>query len=160
MTAYPPVLDDCGIDEKTFLAFLEDFNEICESSPDFDAVNLATMDVRLEPGTNPMVVSIDVPAAVIYAKATQTEQQKSLFLSLANSQLFEPRGLFALVTTFSPDQHSNVVQVDISSPPNRTAEGVQSRRASSTPRGGCPADTTYIVKGTRGRALKSVRYYL
>jgi hypothetical protein len=30
MTAYPPVLDDCGIDEKTFLAFLEDFNEICE----------------------------------------------------------------------------------------------------------------------------------
>jgi hypothetical protein len=30
MTAYPPVLDDCGIDETTFLAFLEDFNEICE----------------------------------------------------------------------------------------------------------------------------------
>lgn len=54
-----------------------------------------------------------------------------------NTELFEPRGLFAMVMTFKPEEHSKSVSVDTSS---SSAAVVQGLRASRT---GDVSDTTY-----------------
>ncbi|KAF7877173.1 hypothetical protein EAF04_000858 [Stromatinia cepivora] len=102
--AYSPELAGCGIDQITFLDFIDDFNEAHKSSPYLDAVNVAVQGVGFAPGIAPMVVSMVVPIAVKAAKGYQTQRQSSSFLDRANAELFIPHGLFAMVLTFKPNQ--------------------------------------------------------
>ncbi|QSZ32225.1 hypothetical protein DSL72_001798 [Monilinia vaccinii-corymbosi] len=102
--AYPPDLADYGIDQHTFLEFVDDFNEAHKASPYLDAVNVAAQGVGFAPGITPMVVSMVVPIAVRAAKCYQTQRQSASFLDRANSDLFIPHGLFAMVLVFKPDQ--------------------------------------------------------
>jgi hypothetical protein len=71
--AYAPTLQDCGIDQATFINFLESFNEASKSSAALDVVNVAAFGVGFAPGITPMIVSMVVPAAVRVAKTKQTE---------------------------------------------------------------------------------------
>ncbi|KAM0316370.1 hypothetical protein ACHAO8_003151 [Botrytis cinerea] len=105
--AYSPELADCGIDQDTFLDFIDDFNEAHKASPYLDAVNVAAQGVGFAPGISPMIVSMVVPIAVRAAKGYQTQRQSSSFLDQANTNLFVPHGLFAMVLTFKPDQTQN-----------------------------------------------------
>ncbi|CAD6446038.1 b9ebadb1-6125-4a64-b8c0-a1a5ee814530 [Sclerotinia trifoliorum] len=102
--AYSPELACCGIDQMTFLEFIDDFNEAHKSSPYLDAVNVAAQGVGFAPGISPMVVSMVVPIAVRAAKGYQTQRQSTSFLDRANTDLFIPHGLFAMVLTFKPNQ--------------------------------------------------------
>ncbi|ESZ99551.1 hypothetical protein SBOR_0116 [Sclerotinia borealis F-4128] len=102
--AYSLELADCGIDEDTFLDFIDDFNEAHKASPYLDAVNVAAQGVGFAPGITPMVVSMVVPIAVRAAKGYQTQRQSTSFLDRANAELFIPHGLFAMVLTFKPSQ--------------------------------------------------------
>ncbi|APA08907.1 predicted protein [Sclerotinia sclerotiorum 1980 UF-70] len=102
--AYSPELADCGIDQMTFIKFIDDFNEAHKSSPYLDAVNVAAQGVGFAPGIAPMVVSMVVPIAVKAAKGYQTQRQSTSFLDQANTELFIPHGLFAMVLTFKPNQ--------------------------------------------------------
>ncbi|KAI9642503.1 hypothetical protein NHQ30_009308 [Ciborinia camelliae] len=102
--AYSPELANCGIDQHTFLEFIDEFNEAHKASPYLDAVNVAAQGAGFAPGIAPMVVSMVVPIAVKVAKGYQTQRQSSSFLDRANAELFIPHGLFAMVLTFKPDQ--------------------------------------------------------
>ncbi|KAF7926641.1 uncharacterized protein EAE97_010150 [Botrytis byssoidea] len=105
--AYSLELAGCGIDQDTFLDFIDDFNEAHKASPYLDAVNVAAQGVGFAPGISPMVVSMVVPIAVRAAKGYQTQRQSSSFLDRANKNLFVPHGLFAMVLTFKPEQTQN-----------------------------------------------------
>ncbi|KAF5867918.1 uncharacterized protein Bfra_007114oa [Botrytis fragariae] len=105
--AYSLELAGCGIDQDTFLDFIDDFNEAHKASPYLDAVNVAAQGVGFAPGISPMIVSMVVPIAVRAAKGYQTQRQSSSFLDRANTNLFVPHGLFAMVLTFQPDQTRN-----------------------------------------------------
>ncbi|MCJ1283117.1 hypothetical protein MMC26_002444 [Xylographa opegraphella] len=120
--AYAPALMDCGIDQAEFISFIDSFNEASKSSPYLDVVNIAALGVGFAPGITPIVVSIAVPVAVRFAKQAQTKQQSNSYLDKANTQLFAPRGLFALVMTFKPDQKSQIVNVDTSSPSSQAMQ--------------------------------------
>ncbi|THV50418.1 hypothetical protein BGAL_0151g00140 [Botrytis galanthina] len=105
--AYSLELAGCGIDQDTFLDFIDDFNEAHKASPYLDAVNVAAQGVGFAPGISPMIVSMVVPIAVRAAKGYQTQRQSSSFLDRANKNLFVPHGLFAMVLTFKPEQTQN-----------------------------------------------------
>ncbi|KAF7959491.1 hypothetical protein EAE96_001107 [Botrytis aclada] len=106
--AYSQELASCGINQDTFLDFIDDFNEAHKASPYLDAVNVAAQGVGFAPGISPMIVSMVVPIAVRAAKGYQTQRQSSSFLDKANTNLFVPHGLFAMVLTFKPEQTQNL----------------------------------------------------
>ncbi|PQE31779.1 fad binding domain protein [Rutstroemia sp. NJR-2017a WRK4] len=104
LRAYAPALGDCGIDQHTFLDFIDEFNEAHKSSPYLDAVNVTAQGVGFAPGIAPLVVSITVPIAVQAAKGYQTKRQSASFLDRANERIFKPRGLFAMILTYKPSR--------------------------------------------------------
>ncbi|KAM3071780.1 hypothetical protein ACMFMG_009640 [Clarireedia jacksonii] len=107
LRAYAPALGDCGIDQETFLDFIDAFNEAHKSSLYLDAINVAAQGVGFAPGIAPLVVSITVPIAVQAAKGYQTKRQSTSFLDRANEQIFKPHGLFAMVLIYNPSQAQN-----------------------------------------------------
>lgn len=101
--AYPPILaETSGIDQQTFLDFLEDFDRASKASPVYDVINIACMSVGW---INPiaMGVSIAVQVAAGTAKEMQTRYKRNTFLDEMNETLFKPRGLFCMLMAFQPD---------------------------------------------------------
>ncbi|KFZ02940.1 hypothetical protein V502_11374 [Pseudogymnoascus sp. VKM F-4520 (FW-2644)] len=110
--AYAPALEGCGIDQETFLSFIESFNRESQSSPYLDAVNVAALGVGFAPGIAPMVISTALPIAVKYAKQSQTNHKTKTYLDRMNEELFVPHGLFAMVMTYKPEQSSAIVNTN------------------------------------------------
>jgi hypothetical protein len=69
--AYAPVLEDCGIDQATFLEFLKTFQESCKADKWLQVVNLSAGIVGLVPGPITMGVSMAVQFAVGVAMELQ-----------------------------------------------------------------------------------------
>jgi hypothetical protein len=131
--AYAPVLNECGIDEASFIDFIIKFNYSCEASPVLDAVNLGAFAVGFAPGVAPMVVSMAVPVAVQVAKGAQTKTQSASYLRKANAEIFEPRGLVAFVTTWEPNQASQVVTMNTQTAREQDPCGPQLQLPASAP---------------------------
>ncbi|KAG4438244.1 hypothetical protein IFR05_006272 [Cadophora sp. M221] len=113
--AYAPALMGAGIDEVTFLDFIDRFNEESKASPYLHVVNVAGAGVGFLPGITPMIVSMAVPVAVQAAKKAQSSHQTESYLDKMNKSLFEPHGLYAIVMTYNPQQIGDVVNIDVSS---------------------------------------------
>jgi hypothetical protein len=69
--AYAPVLNDCGIDEATFLDFLKSFHAACKADPWLQVVNMAAMAAGFVPNPIAMGVTIAVQFAVGVAMEVQ-----------------------------------------------------------------------------------------
>ncbi|KFY01473.1 hypothetical protein V490_00897 [Pseudogymnoascus sp. VKM F-3557] len=110
--AYAPALEDCGIDQETFLLFIESFNRESQSSPYLDAVNVAALGVGFAPGLAPIIVSTALPIAVNYAKQSQTNHKTKTYLDKMNDELFVPHGLFAMVMTYKPEQSGAIINTN------------------------------------------------
>lgn len=116
---YAPILDECtGIDQKTFIDFLESFDKASKASPVFDVVNLAALGVGLIPSPITgltMGVSIAVQFASNTGKEIQSRFRRNTYLDNINEQLFKPRGLYCMIMTFKPDNpFDRVVEVNVS----------------------------------------------
>lgn len=131
--AYAPSLENCGIDQQMFLDFILKFNKACETSPVLDVVNLAAFGVGFAPGIAPMIVSTVVPIAVQAAKHYQTKVQSSNYIKKANDEIFEPRGLFAMMTVIKPGQKSQIISMNIQSSSADTSSGDQFEFPPSAP---------------------------
>lgn len=73
--AYAPVLEDCGIDQATFLEFLKTFHTASKSSPWLQVVNIAAAGAGLAPSAIAMGVSIAIQFAVGVAMEVQTRSR-------------------------------------------------------------------------------------
>ncbi|KAK0104983.1 hypothetical protein ONS95_004647 [Cadophora gregata] len=113
--AYAPALMGAGIDEVTFLDFIDRFNEESKASPYFHVVNVAGAGVGFLPGITPMIVSMAVPVAVQVAKQAQSNHQTQSYLDKMNTKLFVPHGLYAIIMTYKPQQTGDMLNVDVSS---------------------------------------------
>jgi hypothetical protein len=78
--AYAPVLEDCGIDQATFLDFLKTFHQACKESPWLQVVNIAASGAGMVPSPIAMGVSIAVQFAVGVAMEVQRRTRYALFL--------------------------------------------------------------------------------
>ncbi|ETN43383.1 uncharacterized protein HMPREF1541_02542 [Cyphellophora europaea CBS 101466] len=102
--AYPPILlETSGIDQKTFLDFLEDFDKASKASPVFDVINLACFAVGFIPNPIAMAVTTAVQVASRTAQEMQSRYRRNGYLDQINESFFKPRGLFCMIMTFKPD---------------------------------------------------------
>lgn len=69
--AYAPVLEDCGIDQATFLDFLKTFHQSSREDPWLNVVNIAAAAAGMAPSAIAMGVSIAVQFAVGVAMEVQ-----------------------------------------------------------------------------------------
>jgi hypothetical protein len=124
--AYAPALLDCGISQPVFLDFLDAFNNASKGSPYLDAINVAAMGAGFAPGITPMVISMAVPIGVRMAKDAQTKSQSNAYLAKANTELFAPHGLLAMVMTWNPVNQQQADTLD-------TTNGLQQELPPSSP---------------------------
>jgi hypothetical protein len=101
--AYAPLLGQSGIDEPTFLSFLNALDASAKTSPVFDVINLACFAVGFIPNPIAMGVTIAVQTVSRTAQELQSRTRRNTFLDEINAQLFMPKGLYCMIMTFQPD---------------------------------------------------------
>lgn len=102
--AYAPVLADVGIDQATFLDFMDTFNKVAEPNQWIYAINLAGL-AGLSMPAEPIMMLVDVAAHVITETIMEVQSRfkSNKFLDHLNAEFFAPRGLLCFVATWKPD---------------------------------------------------------
>lgn len=98
--AYAPVLENCGIDQGTWMDFLETFHKASQASPIFGGILVAGHLVGYVPSVSAMVASMLIQAAATGAIVLHLRSRTNSFLDEVNQYFFRPRGLFALLIKY------------------------------------------------------------
>ncbi|RAL64631.1 hypothetical protein DID88_001664 [Monilinia fructigena] len=118
--AYAPVLNDCGINQETFMDFLVGFEASIKASPYFYVINLAVAASVMAEG---LAIA---PSIIVHAAAFANE-----YLDGMNAKLFRPHGLYAMLMTWkparSPSSQTLVSAVDMN---NKIVTSVAAREVS------------------------------
>ncbi|KAI7361094.1 hypothetical protein KC336_g21879, partial [Hortaea werneckii] len=101
--AYAPVLDDCGIDQETFLKFLDNFQKSSHASPVFKVIQVSAGIAGFAPSVIAMAVTTAVQIAAGFGEEIQSRQRTNHFLDRMNDGLFRPAGLFAFIMKYKTD---------------------------------------------------------
>ncbi|PQE19357.1 FAD binding domain protein [Rutstroemia sp. NJR-2017a BVV2] len=114
--AYAPVLDDCGIDQTTFIDFLKGFEGAIKASPYFNVVNiaaalstLAAAGAATVPSAIIHVAAIAVHVSIEAGRRAYMSNAQNKYLDTMNTTLFKPHGLYAMLMTWKPDPHSSSI---------------------------------------------------
>ncbi|KAH8666541.1 hypothetical protein BX600DRAFT_275017 [Xylariales sp. PMI_506] len=146
--AYSPILqEDVGIDQPTFLEFIDGLNKALEPSPWIQAVNLAA----LAASAAPMGISMAVSAAVMMltkaADEVHSRHKTNKFLDRMNGEFFQPRGLICLVMTWKPESAGQMItDVEFNSHIAMVAAAAAAAGSSSFPGGSSSKSTMASVK--------------
>ena len=98
--AYAPLLENCGIDQATWMDFLETFHKASQASPIFGGILIAGHLVGYVPSVSAMVASMLMQAAATGAIVLHSRSRTNSFLDQVNQYFFRPRGLFALLIKY------------------------------------------------------------
>ncbi|KAK4900352.1 hypothetical protein LTR27_002577 [Elasticomyces elasticus] len=104
--AYAPVLEDCGINEATFIAFLDDFYESTQVSCLFTVIQITAIVAGFTPDLTTQVVLMGIQVAAAAAAEAQGRQRTNTFLDRMNEEPFRPAGLYALIMKYKPEATS------------------------------------------------------
>ncbi|KAH7128497.1 hypothetical protein B0J11DRAFT_567101 [Dendryphion nanum] len=101
--AYAPDLMNCGIDQETFMSFLDGFGLPTAESAAIDAVNVTVgaVDIFLAPFAPGVGFAIE--GAVESYQDMRSRMSQNAYLSKMNKQLFAPRGLQCLIFAYDPN---------------------------------------------------------
>ncbi|TVY27208.1 hypothetical protein LHYA1_G004667 [Lachnellula hyalina] len=112
-SAYAPILENCGIDQATWLEFLDSFEKNSTANPWIKTVNfaaLATIPLPLAIGS---AVGYAIRKGSEVAIEVQGRERTNTFLAKINDEFFRPRGLFCLIMTWNPASSNHVEAVDL-----------------------------------------------
>lgn len=99
--AYAPLLGECsGIDQATFLSFLENFHRSSQASPIWPVIQISAAIAGIVPNPIAMAVTTAVQIAAGTAKEIQSRHRTNDFLDKINEELFKPAGLFAIIVKY------------------------------------------------------------
>ncbi|KZZ98903.1 hypothetical protein AAL_02454 [Moelleriella libera RCEF 2490] len=101
--AYSPVLAAAGIDQETFLDFIDTLNKALEPNPYLFALNLAGLAGLASPEPFSLFIGAAVGFATDLTMEAQSRHKSSKFIDRINAEFFIPRGLVCLIVTWSPD---------------------------------------------------------
>ncbi|KAI3319156.1 hypothetical protein HD806DRAFT_295354 [Xylariaceae sp. AK1471] len=107
--AYAPILQDVGIDQPTFLEFIDELNKAVEPSPWIQAINLAALAGNAAPEPFTIVISAAVKLATDVASEIHSRTKTNKFLDDMNQSYFAPRNLVALVMTWQPSKRGELM---------------------------------------------------
>ena len=102
VSAYAPMLNDCGIDQTTFLDFLDCFRNSMRSAPWFNVLNLAVAGLHAIPSATVMIASHIAHLTIEAARQARSHYKGNDFLDQMNEVLFKPHGLYCFLVTFDP----------------------------------------------------------
>ncbi|KAI9150653.1 Burnettramic acids biosynthesis cluster protein E [Paramyrothecium foliicola] len=117
--AYAPVLEDCGIDQATWLEFLDGFEKSINKSSWFHLTNagvfVASNASALTLGVSPALhlASTAVHVSVEASRRGYVNHQQNKYLDVMNEQFFMPRGLYCMVIKYAPSSDEVVEKVDL-----------------------------------------------
>ncbi|GAB7353682.1 hypothetical protein MBLNU459_g4088t1 [Dothideomycetes sp. NU459] len=94
--AYAPDLAACGLDQATFLDFLETLHAEIQASPVLTALCIAGM----TPTVIAMAVSTAMQEAAGATSGSQRRYRANAYLDKVNNELFAPRGLYAMMVKY------------------------------------------------------------
>lgn len=112
--AYAPLLGECsGIDQDTFLAFLENFYKSSQASPVFGVIELSAAIAGFAPEPITMAVTTAVQVAARTGEELQSRYRTNQFLNKMNDEMFKPAGLYTMIVKYKSDAE---VQASANSP--------------------------------------------
>jgi hypothetical protein len=129
--AYSPLLDDVGIDQITFLDFLDNLNKSLAPSPWIQAINLAAFSGQMVPEPFTIMISMAVKKVADAASELHSRSKTNRFLDEVNESFFAPRGLVALILTWKPNQKDALLtraEFDMQSSIAKASDANNSRR--------------------------------
>ncbi|CAJ2504979.1 Uu.00g123730.m01.CDS01 [Anthostomella pinea] len=104
--AYAPALENCGISQETFMAFLDNFDKDSKASPVFAVFAVIAVSAGIA-GLAPSMIVMAVTTAVQLAAQKgadyQRRQRTNGFLDWMNAELFRPAGLYAFIMKYEAD---------------------------------------------------------
>ncbi|KAH6612756.1 hypothetical protein C7974DRAFT_84842 [Boeremia exigua] len=112
--AFAPILSSYDISQTTFLDFIITLNTSLEPNPYLNAINLAGFAGEASP--EPIIslmVGIGVEVVTDAIMEAQSRAKSNGFLDKVNEGFFAPRGLFAFVGTWRPNDDENEHVVDV-----------------------------------------------
>ena len=140
--AYAPVLAGVGIDQATFLDFIDTFNKVLEPSPWLNAINIAGSAGEAAPEPFTFLIGIGAEVVTDAAMEAQSRFKSNNFLDRVNAVLFAPRGLICLIATWRPEASDEMV----------TTVEVTGRAVEFGSAEGCTKKVRYTeMQGTSGR---------
>lgn len=106
--AYAPLLQDVGIDQPSFLDFVDSLNKSIQPSPWIQAINLASFAAQHVPEPVTIAVSIACKMVADAASTVHSRYKTNSFLDRINDEYFKSKGLIALLVTWKPNDASMV----------------------------------------------------
>ncbi|KAK7716233.1 hypothetical protein SLS64_003385 [Diaporthe eres] len=100
--AYAPILQNVGIDQDTFLDFIDQLNKAVEPSPWISAIDLASLAGHAFPEPIHLLISASALMATQVTAEVVSRSKSNAFLDKMNQEFFKPKGLIALVVTWKP----------------------------------------------------------
>ena len=119
--AYAPALDNCGIDQKTFMDFHEGFHKATNKQGWFHVVNIAiAISVLAETAAIAPSVTVHATAFLVHTsieagRRTYISHETNKFLDSMNDKLFRPHGLYAMIMSYKPKSPHASQEIDIKS---------------------------------------------
>ncbi|RXG46112.1 hypothetical protein VDGE_03343 [Verticillium dahliae] len=104
--AYAPVLNTAGIDQATFLDFVDTFNKSLEPNPYLNVINLAGFAGEAAPDPFSLLIGLAVDVGTYALLEADSRNRSSRFLDCINAGFFMPRGLACFCATWRSDAES------------------------------------------------------
>lgn len=131
---YSDKLQEHGISAGDFVKFIDNLNVVSAGSPPLQIVDLAGGVVGMIPFHHAQLVSLGIQSVAKIGKAAVSKTRGCMFLSKANEEFFNPRGLKAELVT--SDALKFKLKMDLCAPLRVTSEridhlGMLERRAAA-----------------------------
>jgi len=117
--AYAPVLGECGIDQDTWLEFLDGFEKSISKNSWFHVTNaailLAGTASAVTMGISPVLhmVSMAIHTSIELSRRGHLNFRQNQYLDIMNAKFFKPRGLFCMVIKYKPSLDEILEEVDL-----------------------------------------------
>ncbi|KAF2163587.1 hypothetical protein M409DRAFT_26196 [Zasmidium cellare ATCC 36951] len=110
LTAYAPALADCGVDQETFLQFIDGFDASKQNGA-FNVLNLAvaigvvSQMAAFGPSLTVHLAAMAVHLSIESGKNLYINKKTNDYLDMWNATHFKPHGLFAMIMTYEPNSN-------------------------------------------------------
>ncbi|KAJ5602732.1 hypothetical protein N7537_005688 [Penicillium hordei] len=103
MAAYAPSLESCGIDQRSFLRFIDETNTALEGNKYLAGVQVVSLGVGFTPEIIVMGVAAAVQAGAWAANKGYVRGRTNNIMDKYNRELFAPHGLFCMIMKHEPE---------------------------------------------------------
>ncbi|EGX93346.1 hypothetical protein CCM_04720 [Cordyceps militaris CM01] len=102
MAAYAPALESAGIDQRTFMSFLDEFNTAVQGNKFLAGVQVVSFGVAFTPEIITTCVATAVQMGAHVANKGFVKHNTNSTLDKFNKEVFGPRGLFCMIMKYDP----------------------------------------------------------